>query len=168
MHSTEQAIVLVGPAGVGKTTVGKKLATALARTFLDTDALFVRDHGPISNFFEHHGEAAFRRLEEDYLAFAISKNAVVATGGGAVISSTNRNALKDATVVYLKTDGTHMAKRLSQGTRPLLKNGMDDWRSLYEQRKSLYEEVADITIDCSGHPIKQTVSEITAKLEDYE
>jgi shikimate kinase len=163
-----QAIVLVGPAGVGKTTVGKKLASALGLTFLDTDALFVRDHGSISEFFAQHGESAFRKLEEDYLAFAIQQNAVVATGGGAVISAANRSALKQARVVYLKTDGTHMAKRISQGNRPLLKNGIDDWRKLYDQRKSLYEEVADLTIDCSGHPIKRTVAEIRAELEQHD
>ncbi len=163
-----QAIVLVGPAGVGKTTVGKKLASALGLIFLDTDALFVKDHGSISEFFAKHGEHAFRKLEEDYLTFAVDQQAVVATGGGAVISSANRESLKLAKVVYLKTDGTHMAKRIAQGNRPLLKNGIEDWRNLYDQRKAFYEEVADITIDCSGHPIKRTVAEIKAELEHHD
>jgi shikimate kinase len=163
-----KAIVLVGPAGVGKTTVGKKLASALGLTFLDTDALFVRDHGSISEFFAQHGEPAFRKLEQDYLTFAIQQNAVVATGGGAVVSEDNRKVLELAKVIYLKTDGTHMAKRIAQGNRPLLKNGIEDWRKLYEQRKTLYEAVADITIDCSGHPIKRTVAEIKAELENND
>ena len=159
------AIVLVGPAGVGKTTVGKKLANALGIPFVDTDSLFVKDHGPIADFFSRNGEAAFRKLEEDYLAHAITTHAVVATGGGVVLSQVNRAALRDSTVIYLKTDGTHMAKRISQGNRPLIKNGIDDWKKLYESRKPLYEEVAKITIDCSGHPIKQTVTEIREALE---
>ena len=95
----QKAIVLVGPAGVGKTTVGKKLANALGLIFLDTDALFVRDHGSISDFFSKHGESAFRKLEQDYLTFAIQQNAVVATGGGAVVSEENRKALALAKVV---------------------------------------------------------------------
>lgn len=161
-------IVLVGPAGVGKTTVGKKLANSLGLTFLDTDALFVKDHGPISEFFAANGESAFRRLEEDYLSFALSSSGVIATGGGAILSDVNRQALEVATVVYLKTDGTHMHKRLSQGTRPLLKNGIDDWRRIYDERKPIYESVADITVDCSGHPIKQTLMEIKAELDKHE
>lgn len=160
-------IVLVGPAGVGKTTVGKKLASVLGLSFLDTDSLFVKDHGSISDFFSAHGEAAFRKLEEDYLAYALGLHSVIATGGGAVLSESNRQSLKQATVVYLATDGTHMQKRISQGNRPLIKNGIADWRKIYEQRKHLYEAVADITIDCSGHPIKQTIAEIRTALEKH-
>jgi shikimate kinase len=160
-------IVLVGPAGVGKTTVGKKLASTLGLQFLDTDSLFVKDHGAIADFFSAHGEAAFRKLEEDYLAYAIKNPAVIATGGGAVLSESNRKVLRRATVVYLSTDGTHMQKRISQGNRPLIKNGIADWRRIYEQRKHLYEAVANITIDCSGHPIKQTIAEIRAELEKH-
>lgn len=167
MNLSDRPIVLVGPAGVGKTTVGKKLASSLGLPFLDTDSLFVKDHGAIANFFSEHGEPAFRKLEEDYLAFALTQHAVVATGGGAILSPVNQQALKSATVVYLMTDGTHMQKRISQGSRPLIKNGIEDWRKLYEQRKPLYEAVADITINCSGHPIKQTLSEIRTELERH-
>jgi shikimate kinase len=161
----DKPIVLVGPAGVGKTTVGKKLASALNLLFLDTDSMFVKDHGSIAEFFATYGESAFRKLEEDYLADALTKSAVIATGGGAVVSQLNQLAIKAATVVYLKTDGTHMQKRISQGNRPLIQNGLEDWRKLYEARRVTYESVADITIDCSGHPIRQTLAEIRAELE---
>ena len=167
MANLDRPIVLVGPAGVGKTTVGKKLANSLGVSFVDTDALFVKDHGPISEFFAQNGEYAFRKLEEDYLAFSLTQKAVISTGGGVVLSSINQEAMKSATVVYLSTDGTHMQKRISQGNRPLIKNGIEDWRRLYDQRKPLYESVADITIDCSGHPIKQTLSEIKAALDNH-
>jgi shikimate kinase len=168
MESSGKSIVLIGPAGVGKTTVGRKLATALGLPFIDTDALFVKDHGAIADFFQAHGEQAFRKLEEDYLAHSLTKHAVVSTGGGVVVSLANQLAMKTATVVYLKTDGTHMQKRISQGNRPLLKNGIEDWRRLYEQRKPLDEGIADITIDCSGHPIKQTLAEIKKELEKHD
>lgn len=164
----DRAIVLVGPAGVGKTTVGKKLASSLGKTFIDTDSLFVKDHGEISEFFNTHGESAFRALEEDYLQHALIPGAVVATGGGIVLSARNREQLKNAIVIYLATDGTHMAKRISQGNRPLLRNGIEDWKRLYSQRKALYEQIADITIDCSGHPIRQSVTEIRQALAAHE
>ena len=155
-----KAIVLVGPMGVGKTTIGKKLASSLSLPFRDTDAIFVSRFGDISSYFAEHGEQAFRSHEEDIVAEAISEPGVVATGGGAVLSETTRERLKLATVVYLATDGTHMAKRLSQGKRPLLQNGIQDWKRIYEERKSIYEQIANLQVDCSGAPIKQSVQDI--------
>ncbi len=157
-------IVLVGPMGVGKTTIGKKLASSLGLAFRDTDAIFVSRFGDIPHYFAAHGEGAFRTHEEDIVAEAIAEPGVVATGGGAVLSAVTRQRLLTSTVVYLSTDGTHMAKRLSQGSRPLLKNGLLDWQRIYDQRRELYASVADIEVDCSGAPIKQSVHEIRAGL----
>jgi shikimate kinase len=164
MVSKDQVIVLVGPMGVGKTTVGKKLANAIGMPFRDTDALFVKEHGNITDFFREQGEERFREIESQIVAQAVSEPGVVATGGGAVLSEATRKVLAGVSVVYLATDGTHMAKRLSQGSRPLLKNGLSDWSKIYSERKPLYELVADITIDSSGHPIRQTVTEIREAL----
>ena len=158
-------VVLVGPMGVGKTTVGKKLARALKLQFIDTDALIVADHGEIAKIFETEGEPAFRRYEEDAMAHAISTPAVVATGGGAVLSQLTRDRLKEqATVVYLSTDGRHIRARLTGGKRPLLKNGFEDWQRIYEERKPVYESIADLTINTSGHSLSVTVNEIKQKL----
>lgn len=164
MVSKSEVIVLIGPMGVGKSTVGKKLANTIGVAFRDTDSIFVKAHGAISDYFELHGEAAFRKIEEQIVAEAISAGGVVATGGGAVLSEITRERLRNTTVVYLSTDGTHMAKRLSQGNRPLLKNGLSDWNRIYAERKPIYASIADVTIDSSGHPIKQTVSEIREAL----
>ena len=164
MVNKDQVIVLVGPMGVGKTTVGKKLANAIGLDFRDTDALFTQEHGSIAEFFAQHGEERFRELEALIVADALSEPGVIATGGGAVLTEANREAMSRATVVYLATDGTHMAKRISQGSRPLLKNGLTDWNQIYSARKPLYEQVADVKIDSSGHPIKQTVTEIREAL----
>lgn len=164
MVAKAEVIVLVGPMGVGKSTVGRKLANTIGVDFLDTDVLFVKQHGAISDFFAEHGEAKFREIEEGIVAEAIAKPGVIATGGGSVLSEKTRQALKAATVVYLATDGTHMAKRLSQGSRPLLQNGLVDWNRIYAERKPIYEAIADVIIDSSGHPIKQTVTEIREAL----
>jgi shikimate kinase len=159
-----ETIVLVGPMGVGKTTVGRKLASALNLDFRDTDQLFVKLHGSISLFFELHGEAKFREIESQIVDEALDSAGVIATGGGVVLDAANRAKLESATVVYLSTDGTHMAKRLSQGKRPLIENGLSDWKRIYDQRRALYEEVSDLTFDCSGKPIKVTVEEIVEAL----
>jgi shikimate kinase len=164
MVSKADVIVLVGPMGVGKSTVGKKLANTMGIEFRDTDAMFTKQHGNITEFFAVRGEETFRAIEEQIVAEALSSPGVVATGGGSVLSEKTRALLANSTVVYLATDGTHMAKRLSQGNRPLLKNGLSDWNRIYSQRKPIYEALADITIDSSGHPIKQTVTEIREAL----
>lgn len=154
------AIVLVGPMGVGKTTIGKKLAKKLGMPFVDTDQLVTRTHGPISEIFLQQGESAFRRLEEAAVLEAIATPSIVATGGGAVLSEHTRAALTQAKVVYLSTDGRHIANRLVGGNRPLLKDGISDWRRIYESRKDLYEQVADFTVDTSKMALKSVVDYI--------
>lgn len=157
--------MLVGPMGVGKTTVGKKLARALKLPFIDTDAVVVSEHGEISAIFDTEGEPAFRRYEEDAMAHAISAPAVVATGGGAVLSALTQQRLKaQATVVYLSTDGRHIKSRLVGGKRPLVKNGFEDWTRIYEERKPIYNSVADLVINTSGQSLSATINEIKQKL----
>ncbi len=165
MHKTG-AIVLVGPMGVGKTTIGKKLAKRLQVPFVDTDVLVANQHGEITKIFAEKGEAVFREFEEACVLKAIGEPSVVATGGGAVLSEHTRAALGETKVVYLSTDGKHMASRLGGGNRPLLKNGLSDWRRIYESRRELYEQVADITVDTSGTPLKALVEEIATRLEE--
>ena len=162
------AIVLVGPMGVGKTTIGKKLAKVLGWQFLDTDQMFTKKHGDISAFFTEQGESQFRDIEEELVASAIAENAVVATGGGAVLRDRTRTLLGEVFVVYLATDGRHMRSRLSGGNRPLLKNGIADWRRIYESRKHLYQEVATITVDTSESPLAKIIDEILEGYKSHE
>ena len=164
MPEKSSVVVLVGPMGVGKTTVGKKLAKALKVPFIDTDAVVVAEHGEISQIFETQGEPAFRALEEAAVAAAIIEPSVVATGGGVVLSAVTRERLKAVTVVYLSTDGRHIKSRLTGGKRPLLKNGFDDWTRIYDERKPIYESVADITINTSGQSLAATLAAIKEQL----
>ena len=154
------AVVLVGPMGVGKTTIGKKLAKQLGRPFLDTDKEIVKQHGAISKIFEKSGEQHFRTLESEFLLAALASDSVVATGGGVVTQERNRDALRNTFVIYLSTNGRHIASRLLAGRRPLLKNGISDWKRIYEERKPLYEKVATVEIDTSSKPLNSVVAEI--------
>lgn len=151
--------------GVGKTTIGKKLAKAMGLPFIDSDALFVELYGPITDFFDSQGEAKFRDIEESIIAECLPKQAVIATGGGAVLSSRTQQLLASAFVVYLSTDGRHMASRLRGGGRPLLKNGLADWRRIYESRKPIYEQVADLVIDTSTATLNSTIQKIRESFE---
>lgn len=158
-------VVLIGPMGVGKTTIGRKLAKKLELNFVDTDVLVTKAHGAIDQIFEQQGEEAFRKFEEGALKLALSEVQVIATGGGAVLSSLSQKRLQAAVVIYLSTNGRHMKSRLEKGNRPLLKNGMDDWNRIYEQRKPIYEGVCTFEIATSEAGLAQTISDICEKLE---
>lgn len=158
-------IVLIGPMGVGKTTIGKKLSKRLSLEFVDTDALVIQKHGDIPAIFESEGESAFRSYEEQALREALSQVRVIATGGGAVLSGTNQRLLENATVIYLSTSGLHMKSRLENGNRPLLKNGIADWKAIYDERRPLYERLATFEIDTSAAGLGKTLDDICEKLE---
>ena len=153
-------MVLVGPMGVGKTTIGKKLAKQLGKSFLDTDKEIVKQHGSIAKIFEKSGEQHFRALETEFLLSALASDSVVATGGGVVTQERNRDALKGSFVIYLSTNGRHIASRLLAGRRPLLKNGIADWKRIYEERKPFYQQVATVEIETSSKALNSVVSEI--------
>jgi shikimate kinase len=153
-------IVLIGPMGVGKTTIGKKVAKALGKQFIDTDLVIQRDHGPIADIFERLGESEFRNYETAALVESLAQDAVIATGGGIVLRPENRKLLEQHWVVYLSTDGKHMASRLKNGNRPLLKNGMSDWKAIYEERKPLYQSLANFEIATNSKTVNQCVQEI--------
>lgn len=166
--ASNKAIVLVGPMGVGKTTIGKKLAKVLDRKFVDSDAVIVAKHGDISGIFATQGEPVFRQIESDTVISLLDQPIVLATGGGAVLSEHTRQALAIATVIYLSTDGRHIGARLRSGNRPLIKNGMSDWRTIYEARRHLYEEVADLTVDTSSSSLHETLETIIKELESID
>jgi shikimate kinase len=161
----QRPIVLIGPMGVGKTTIGKKLGRRLDLPFVDTDVIVTNAHGEIPTIFEKEGEAAFRNYEEQALREALEVVQVVATGGGAVLSGTNQRMLENAIVIYLSTTGLHMKSRLENGNRPLLKNGISDWKAIYESRKPLYERLATFEIDTSAAGLGKTMDTICEKLE---
>jgi shikimate kinase len=157
----KQPLILVGPMGVGKTTVGKKLAKELNTTFVDTDKIISAEHGPIDSVFERLGEPGFRIIESQVLARCLEGSGVVATGGGVVTTESNRNLLKSHSVIYLATDGKHIPARISTRNRPLLNSGDHSWSTIYESRKPLYQQVATHEIDTSGKSLANIVSEIS-------
>ena len=140
-------IVLIGPMGAGKSTVGKVLASILGKQFVDSDEQIEKKAGAsIPYIFEAEGEKGFRAREE-------------ATGGGAVLSANTRKLLKrDCFVVFLETSVGEQAERTSKSdSRPLLKgqNRAEVLGTIYEKRKPLYEECADLRILTDGHSPKE-------------
>lgn len=159
-----RAIVLIGPMGAGKTSVGRRVARALEVPFADTDKLVVRDHGPIPELFARHGEGYFRALERDAVAEALERGGVVALGGGAVLDAGTRDRLRVHRVVLLTVAPHVVGSRLGGGDRPLLhgEDPVQRWNRIYDERRPVYEEVADLALDTSTGPMADVVDRIVA------
>jgi shikimate kinase len=160
-------IVLVGPMGAGKSTLGKKLAKSLQLPFSDTDKLIEKVHGPIVKIFEAEGEEAFRDYEELALAQALESDGVVATGGGAVLRERNRQAMRGHRVIFLDTNSESVLRRVNLLRRPLLRDNPERWQEIYLRRLDLYKSVASHTLFTGNRPIKALLDELKAKVEDH-
>ncbi|WP_324652113.1 shikimate kinase [Georgenia sp. H159] len=165
-------VVLVGPPGAGKTTVGHELARMLGVTLRDTDEDVERLEGrTISDIFIEDGEAHFRVREHEAVLRALAEHdGVVALGGGAVEHPATRTALRAVPVAYLDVS---MAKALPRvglsGARPLLVDSpRRRWMSLMEARRPLYEEVAGLVVSTDTEPVPRVATLIAEALERGE
>ena len=160
-----RALVLVGPMGAGKTSVGRRVAKSLGLTFVDTDAVVVQRHGAIADIFAQRGEDAFRELEREAVAEAVAGGGVVSLGGGAVLDASTRAVLLDHRVAFLTVSTKVVASRLKGSHRPLLdgdEDPVDRWTRIFDERRALYDEVADETFDTSTGPLSAVVARIVA------
>lgn len=155
-----RAIVLVGPMGAGKTTLGKKLAKKLGVSFADTDRLIGARNGSISRIFEKHGEEHFRNLETKALERALNEFDVVATGGGVVLREENRNLIKNHRVIFLDTNAESVLGKINLEKRPLIRDDPEAWDRIYQNRVELYREVADATLFTGSRPIRTLMAEL--------
>lgn len=169
--SKNKNIIFVGPMGSGKTTIGRQLAKQLHREFFDSDHEIENKTGAnIPLIFELEGEEGFRKRETAMLDFLTLKDGVVlATGGGAVLSSENRSMLRErGHVIYLSATIEQLWERTRlDKNRPLLQteNPREKIASLIELRDPLYREVADIVIDTGNGNIKSTIKQIQTMLD---
>jgi shikimate kinase len=161
-------VVLVGPMGAGKTTVGGVLARRWGVAVRDTDADVETTAGkPVSEIFVDEGETRFRDLEKAAVAAALrTHDGVLALGGGAVLDPETQALLEDHTVVFLKVGLADAVKRVGLGTgRPLLLgNVRSRVRQLLEERTPVYETVATIVVDTDGRGPEQVADEIEERL----
>lgn len=157
-----RALVLIGPMGAGKSSIGRKVAKQLGRPFVDTDSAIVREHGSIAALFAEHGEPHFRAIERDAVATAVTGGGVVATGGGAILDARTRALLAEHDVVLLTVSEQVVRSRVTGDARPLLSGDdpMAQWRRVWAERAALYDEVADATFDTSTGRISALVETI--------
>lgn len=165
---TRPVLVLVGPPGAGKSTVGRLVAERLGVGFRDTDADVEAVAGKaISDVFVDDGEEQFRALEQQAVRAALdAHDGVLSLGGGAVLAEPTRELLKDHAVVFLDVDLSSAAARVGLGQgRPLVGlNPRAQLRQLMHDRLPLYREVARHTVDTSGRDVADVAEDVLALL----
>ena len=165
---TRPVLVLVGPPGSGKSTIGRMSARRLGVGFRDTDADIVETAGkPIGEIFIDDGEEHFRRLEEQAVDRALREHdGVLSLGGGAVLSATTRQRLAGHEVVLLDVDLSSAARRVGLNRdRPLLAlNPRATLATLLRERMPLYLEVASRVVKTSDTSPGQVVDAVLSGL----
>ncbi|MFL2715157.1 MAG: shikimate kinase AroK [Gammaproteobacteria bacterium] len=159
-------IFIVGPMGSGKSTVGKIISDELFLNFYDTDEeIELRTGASIDWIFDLEGEEGFRKRESDILNEMVTRNSIVlSTGGGIILSETNRELLSSrGTVFYLSTPISVQVDRTAKDKdRPLLKNGDPEviLSRLHDEREVLYETVSDFIVETAEKSSHDVASEI--------
>lgn len=168
-------VVLMGPPGAGKTSVGAELALLLGVPLRDTDADVEQVAGKrVADIFVESGEEAFRALEVEAVALALGEHdGVLSLGGGAPLASASQEALMDyvargGTVVFLDVSLTAVVPRVGlNATRPLLLgNPRQQWLQLMSARRPIYERLATVTVQTDDRTPRDIASEIVANIPE--
>lgn len=166
------ALVLIGAPGAGKSTVGKRVARKLGRTFVDVDQRIEEVMGkPIAEIFADEGEAHFRALEEEATLELLGSHEVVSLGGGAVLNPNIREALADHEVVWLKVSIGQASRRVGMNTvRPLLLgNVRGRLIELLRERTPFYEALANQVVETDGRGSSEVADQlVTERTEAQE
>lgn len=162
-------LVLIGPPGSGKTTVGRALAALLGAGFRDTDEAIEAQQGrSISDIFVDEGEPAFRDLERAEAASSLATHAgVLSLGGGAVMDPATSAALTGHTVVFLDVGIADAARRVGfDRSRPLLAvNPRSQWIAMMDTRRPTYERLATFSVQTAARAPHDIAAEIVQQLE---
>lgn len=157
-------VVLIGMPACGKSTIGVLLAKALGFTFIDTDIVIQQETGRLlQEIIDNDGLDAFCIAEERAICSVENEGGcVIATGGSAVYSRTAMLHLKEhGLIYYLSLPTDEVKKRLTNiKSRGIAMRKTDTIEDVFRRRRELYEQYADITIDCLGKTLEETVSEI--------
>ncbi len=168
MHPLKSNIVLIGMPGSGKSTVGVLLAKHLAKDFVDTDVVIQRRQGKtLAHLLQEGGPQRLMAAEAEVLNSLQVESHVIATGGSAVYSAAGmRNLAANGFVVFLDVPLATLIDRLGDlGERGVVREPGESLESLFNARRPLYEQYADMKLDCSGLTQQQIVELIATACE---
>lgn len=166
-----EGIVLIGMAGVGKSTVGVSVAKALRFSFIDLDDYIKEREGKtLQEIIDTEGEEAFLQLEKRRMYEIDLTRRVVAPGGSIIYHADVMEYLRQhSTLIYLEDSFKNIERRLkSTSTRGIVGLKSKSLRQIYKERKPLYAKYADITINCQNKPEDQLVKEIRQRYSDLQ
>ncbi len=164
----EKDIILIGMPGCGKSTIGRMLAKAMKCPFLDLDtAIEEMAAKTINQIFEDDGETVFREMETLVLKQSVGRGGILATGGGVVTIPHNQEFLEDGIVVFVDRPLSILLESTTTEDRPLLKEGREKLKNLYETRYDLYCQWADVQVKNNG-TAEDAVRTIIKEVEQYE
>ncbi|AIL97014.1 shikimate kinase [Corynebacterium ureicelerivorans] len=169
MVNSAPRVVLVGLPGSGKSTIGRRVASALNLPIVDSDVLIEQGEGKAcGEVYAELGEDAFRELEIGYVARALATGGVVSLGGGSVVTEEVRALLQRHTVVWIDVSAEEGIRRTADdNTRPVL-DGEDReqrYRELVVEREPYYREVATFRVRTDERPLQRVVAEILGFIE---
>jgi shikimate kinase len=165
-------VILIGPMGSGKTTIGSLLAEKLGLAFRDTDHLIEeQEEKPVSQIFLDQGEDVFRAIEKKVLRDELlTDGTVLSLGGGAPISIDAQSALRaiSSYIIFLDISLSTVVPRIGfNRDRPLLLNNpRGQWQTLMEARRPIYEALADVTINVDDKSEEEIVTIALSSLEE--
>lgn len=160
-------IILIGMPGSGKSTVGVLLAKALGFDFIDTDlTLQQREGALLQDILNKRGTQAFLDLEQAAICSVNCENSVISPGGSCVCRERSMARLKDlGRVVYLRLPLKELEARLNNiSTRGIAMEPGQTLKDLYDYRTPLYQRWADLTVDCAGQNLEETVAAVLRAL----
>ncbi|HJF14125.1 MAG TPA: shikimate kinase [Enteractinococcus helveticum] len=172
MPALSLPIILIGPMGSGKTTVGRHLAQRLEANYVDTDDLFVAEHGHIGQFFTTHGETAFRDNEQQVIAQTLARDdlGVISLGGGAIIRLANREIIRErGYVVFLDVSESKALNRLGDASdRPVLAGDpAGQWSRIRADRLEHFTQSAHQVVDTTGLDVDAVATKIVQGYQSF-
>jgi shikimate kinase len=163
----KDSIILIGMPGSGKSTLGQRLANALSLAYVDTDSLIESAAGcTLQSYLDQHDYLQLRELESSVILKTTFRRAIIATGGSVVYDKAAMHHLQSfGTVIFLDVDENELLTRIHNfGSRGIACHPDQSFHDLYNERRKLYQQYADLTVGSNNDTIEQSTQQLITQL----